>query len=81
MQYTVVSRRKLTHICEDFRGAPNTTDSNSAYAEGKRAAETLCAIYAKNYGLLPRIARCFAFIGPHIPLDAHFAAGISFEMR
>lgn len=66
---------ELSLISEDFRGGPDTSDSNSAYAEGKRAAEMLCTIYARQYGLSPRIARCFAFIGPHLPLNAHFAAG------
>lgn len=65
----------LPHVCEDFRGAPDTTDSKSAYAEGKRTAEMLCAIYARQYSLSPRIARCFAFLGPYLPLNTHFAAG------
>ena len=68
----------LDRIPEDFSGGPNPIDTQSAYGipgEAKRAAESLCALYALQFGLETMVARCFAFIGPHLPLDGKFAVG------
>lgn len=62
----------LSHIPESYSGGPDPLAPSSAYAEGKRMAELLCRLTADVPCV---IARCFAFIGPHLPLDAHFAAG------
>lgn len=66
---------EMTHIPEEYPGAPDPNDPNSAYGEGKRAAEMLCTMYAKMYGIQTKIARCFAFVGPYLPLDIHYAIG------
>jgi dTDP-glucose 4,6-dehydratase len=66
---------ELTHVGEDWHGGPDPRDSKSAYGEGKRAAETLCAIYARQFGLDTVTARIFALLGPLLTLDIHFAAG------
>ena len=65
----------ITHISEDYSGGPNPLDPASVYSEGKRAAELMCAAYGAIYPMECKIARCFAFVGPHLPLDAHFAIG------
>jgi dTDP-glucose 4,6-dehydratase len=41
---------EITHIPEEYVGAPDMMDTGSAYGEGKRAAELLCTLYAKQYG-------------------------------
>ncbi len=65
----------LTHIPEDYLGGADTTDPRSSYGQGKRTAEHLCVLYARQYGIEVKIARGFAFVGPYLPLDAHFAIG------
>ncbi len=65
----------LRHIPEDFAGAPDPIDPRSAYGEGKRLAELACILHAQRHGLEPKIARCFAFVGPYLPLDSYYAVG------
>jgi dTDP-glucose 4,6-dehydratase len=62
----------MSHIPEDYVSGPDPLEAASAYAEGKRMAELLCTLTPEVECV---IARCFAFIGPHLPLDTHFAAG------
>jgi nucleoside-diphosphate-sugar epimerase len=57
-----VLRLEENHSCK-----PDTD-----YAKGKRDAEAMCK---QARSLEAKIARCFAFVGPYLPLDAHFAAG------
>jgi nucleoside-diphosphate-sugar epimerase len=65
----------VTHVPESYAGAPDPLDASSVYAEGKRAAELLCALYQRRASLECKIARCWAFCGPHLPLNQHFAIG------
>lgn len=64
-----------THIPEGYCGAPDPADPSAAYGEGKRAAELLCMLYSKKHSIESKIARCFAFVGPYLPLDIHYAVG------
>lgn len=66
---------ELSHVPEDWTGAPDTFSAGSAYGEGKRAAELLCTLHGAADGYEAVVARCFAFAGPYLPLDAHFAIG------
>lgn len=65
----------LSHMAENYLGAPDISDKNSAYGEGKRVSELLTHSHVRQYGLEAKIARCFALLGPYLPLDAQFAAG------
>ncbi|MEI7946600.1 MAG: NAD(P)-dependent oxidoreductase [bacterium] len=61
---------KLTHIPEAFPCNPV-----SAYGKGKLEAEQMCIETGEKQGFVALLPRCFAFVGPYLPLDIHFAIG------
>lgn len=64
----------MTHVSETYCGGLDPLSPSSAYGEGKRVAEWLCA-QASPAGLEVKIARVFALVGPHLPLNKQFAIG------
>jgi nucleoside-diphosphate-sugar epimerase len=65
----------VANVHENSGGAPDPLDPGQVYAEGKRTAEMMGAVFAKQHGVGVRIARLFAFVGPYLPLDRHLAIG------
>jgi nucleoside-diphosphate-sugar epimerase len=65
----------IANVREEYTGAPDPLDPSQVYAEGKRTAEMMGAVHARQSGLDVKIARLFAFVGPYLPLDRHLAVG------
>lgn len=65
--------QNLERLQESYIGGVNLSSPHSAYALGKQASEWLTQQASPNFNV--KIARCFAFVGPYLPLDQHFAIG------
>jgi dTDP-glucose 4,6-dehydratase len=65
----------MERLAETCPLGPDPMEPATLYAQGKRMAEHLCRQFQATAGLEVAIARGFAFLGPHLPLDLHFAAG------
>ena len=65
----------IKEVSESYLNSPDILDPKNAYACSKRQAENLCSIYHYHHGIDFVIARCFAFLGPYLPLNQHFAIG------
>lgn len=64
----------LKNIPEDFSDSIDPTTSGSIYHHVRRIMETLSVIYAEENDFEAKIARCFSFLGPYLPLNGRFAA-------
>ncbi len=71
----VYGQQTTSEVAEDDRHGPDPLDPRMAYGEAKRLAETLCAAATAAGDAKVTVARLFAFVGPRIPLDGHFAVG------
>jgi len=65
----------LAALPETWPGAPSPQDPAQAYGEMKRACELLGAAMAGRHGFRFLVARCFAFVGPRLPLQEGSAMG------
>lgn len=66
---------QCTAVTEAMMGDLNSLDPKGAYGNAKHFAEHLCIQHGLAFGFEVCIARLFAFVGPLLPLDAHFAVG------
>ncbi len=65
----------LEAISEEYSGAPDPLAAGSAYGLAKRLAEHLGCLHLRQTGQCVTIARGFAFAGPGIATNSHFAFG------
>lgn len=65
----------LTLQPDDSALACDPLQSANAYGEGKRVMELMGAMTQQAHGIESVVARCFAFSGPGLPIDGHFAIG------
>ncbi|BBE30623.1 dTDP-glucose 4,6-dehydratase [Tepiditoga spiralis] len=62
-------------IPENYCGNLCLDDPNAALSIGKKSAEFLTLQYSKEYNFNVAIARGFAFVGPYLQLNLHYAIG------
>ena len=65
----------LPNVPESYLGAPLVNAIGAAYGESKRMAELVGCEYSRKFGFEFKIARCFAFAGPHLDSNGSFAIG------
>lgn len=68
-------------VCQDDRwvegptGIADYMSERMLYGQSKRMIEIMTAVAAEQSGFRALIARCFAFVGPYLPLDSNYAIG------
>jgi dTDP-glucose 4,6-dehydratase len=62
-------------VTEDLRLTQDWLNASEVYDTSKRATEMVLQEATKEGVVSAKNARLFAFVGPHLPLDSHFAIG------
>jgi nucleoside-diphosphate-sugar epimerase len=65
----------LEKIYESFWESIDPSVPSSTYHHVRRMMELLGVLYAVEHGFEAKIARCFSFVGPYLPLNGRFAIG------
>lgn len=65
----------LSHLLEGQPLVCDPGNPHEAYAVEKRTCEFLCIQAGSAAGFETSVARCFAFVGPGLPLDSNYAVG------
>jgi nucleoside-diphosphate-sugar epimerase len=66
----------LNHLCvEGPEGVNDYASERIVYGQSKRMIEVMTSVEAQHYGYRALIARCFAFVGPYLPIDGNYAIG------
>jgi dTDP-glucose 4,6-dehydratase len=65
----------VTHLAETYRCQLDVMNPCNAYGLGKCMAEHMCMLYGRAYHFQVKIARCFAFVGPYLPINGTYAIG------
>ena len=74
-QYGTIPETYAQSVPETCSIACDPTKPGSAYGEAKRVSEMLATLVGEKHGFDVVSARCFAFAGPGLVLDGHFAVG------
>jgi len=63
------------HLMEQDFVKPPIVNKGTGLAQGKILAETIITNRCRSHNINYKIARCFSFVGPYLPLDIHYAIG------
>ncbi|WP_206951656.1 NAD-dependent epimerase/dehydratase family protein [Trinickia acidisoli] len=62
-------------FAEGPAGIADYVSERLVYGQSKRTMEVMTAIAARKHGFNALIARCFAFVGPYLPLEHNYVVG------
>jgi nucleoside-diphosphate-sugar epimerase len=66
----------VDNLCvEGPAGVADYASERTVYGQAKRMMEVMTSVAAQSNGYRALIARCFAFVGPYLSLDANYAIG------